>query len=133
MSALPDDVRELFAGPNFAHLATLMPDGAPHTVAVWADVEGDRLFFFTQPGSRKARNLERDSRVACSVVDRTNPYRMAHVRGRVAETVEGEDALELIDRLAHKYTGEPFPMRSGTVFLIEVDRAGSMTLPFKSK
>jgi PPOX class probable F420-dependent enzyme len=133
VTGLPDDVRELFAGPNFAHLATLLPDGSPHSVAVWADVEGDRLFFFTQPGSRKARNLARDGRVAVSVVDRENPYRTAHVRGRVAETVEGEPALELIDRLAHKYTGDPFPMRSGTVYLVEPDRAGSMTLPFQPK
>jgi PPOX class probable F420-dependent enzyme len=132
VSALPDEVRELFSGPNFAHLATLLPDGSPHTVAVWADVEGDRLFFFTQPGSRKARNLARDGRVACSVVDRSNPYRSAHVRGRVAETVDGDPALELIDRLARKYTGEAFPMRRGTVYLIEVDRAGSMTLPFRT-
>ena len=75
---------------------------------------------------------ERDGRVALSVVDRQNPYRTAHVRGRVAETVEGEAALALIDRLAQKYTGEPFPMRSGTVYLVEVERAGSMTLPFRT-
>jgi PPOX class probable F420-dependent enzyme len=133
MTALPDVARDLFAGANVVHLATLLPDGSPHSVAVWADVEGDRLFFFTQPASRKARNLARDGRVALSVVDGENPYRTAHVRGRVAETVEGERALELIDRLAHKYTGEPFPMRSGTVYLVELERAGSMTLPFKPK
>ena len=130
--SLPDEVRALFASANFAHLATLLPDGSPHSVAVWADVEGDRVFFFTQPASRKARNLARDGRVALSVVDRQNPYRTAHVRGRVAETVEGEAALALIDRLAQKYTGEPFPMRSGTVYLVEVERAGSMTLPFRT-
>lgn len=130
--SLPDEVRALFAAANFAHLATLLPDGSPHSVAVWADVEGDRVFFFTQPASRKARNLARDGRVALSVVDRQNPYRTAHVRGRVAGTVEGEAALALIDRLAHKYTGEPFPMRSGTVYLVEVERAGSMTLPFRT-
>lgn len=132
MTHLPDEVRALLAAPNFAHLATLLPDGSPHSVAVWADVEGDRLFFFTQPGSRKARNLARDGRVALSVVDRENPYRTAHVRGRVGETVEGEAALELIDRLARKFTGEPFPMRSGTVYLVDVERAGSMTLPFRA-
>jgi PPOX class probable F420-dependent enzyme len=133
MTALPDVVRELFAGANVAHLATLLPDGSPHSVALWADVEGERVFFFTQPGSRKGRNLASDGRVALSVVDRANPYRTAHVRGRVAETLEGDEALKLIDRLALKYTGEPFPMRSGTVYLVEIDRAGSMELPFKPK
>ena len=36
-----------------------------------------------------------------------------------------------IDELALKYTGQPFPMRQGTVFLIDVERAGAMTLPFQ--
>ena len=31
MAALPPEVRELFEGANFAHLATLMPDGSPHS------------------------------------------------------------------------------------------------------
>jgi len=30
MSSLPDDVRALFDGPNYAHVATLMPEGGPH-------------------------------------------------------------------------------------------------------
>jgi PPOX class probable F420-dependent enzyme len=133
VNTLPDDVRALFTGPNFAHLATLLPDGSPHSVAVWADVEDDRVYFFTQPQTRKARNLARDGRVALSAVDRANPYRTAHLRGRVAATLEGEAALTLIDRLAHKYTGAPFPLRSGTVYLVEVERAGSMTLPFRER
>jgi hypothetical protein len=32
--ALPDDVRGLFDGPNFAHLATIGPHGEPQSVAV---------------------------------------------------------------------------------------------------
>ena len=130
MAPLPDDVRELLERRNFAHVATVLPDGSPHTVAVWIGVEGDHVVFFTQPGSRKARNLARDPRVAISIVDLENPYRGADVRGRVAGTVEGEEALEIIDRLARKYTGEPFPMRSGVVFLIEPERAGYRVLPF---
>src|SRR5829696_4353063 len=90
----------------------------PHSVPVWTDVDGDHLIFFTQPQSRKARNLARDPRVALSITDREQPYRMAQVRGRVAGTIEGEDALEVIDRLAVKYTGQPFPMRSGVVYRI---------------
>jgi PPOX class probable F420-dependent enzyme len=100
-------------------------------VPVWIGVEGDHVAFFTQPGSRKARNLERDPRVAISLVDLQNPYRAAHLRGRVVRTVEGEEALEIIDRLSLKYTGEPFPMRSGVVFLVEPERARETVLPFR--
>jgi PPOX class probable F420-dependent enzyme len=131
MSPLPEYVHELFAGPNYAHLATVLPSGAPHSVPVWTGIEGEHVVFFTQPASRKARNLARDPRVAFSITDHESPYRMAQVRGRVVSTVEGEAALEIIDRLAVKYTGRPFPMRSGVVFLIEPESVQQMVLPFE--
>ena len=133
MAGLSDDVKALFAGANFGHVATVMPDGSPHSVAVWVGLEGDRIAFFTQPSSQKARNLARDPRVAVSITDHDNPYRTARVRGRVAATLEGDAALEVIDRLSVRYTGEPFPMRSGIVFLIEPERAGFMELPFADR
>ena len=104
MPPLRAEVRELLEARNFAHLATTLPDGSPHSVPVWIGVEGDHVVFFTQPGSRKARNLERNPRVAISLVDLENPYRSAQLRSRVVGTVEGEEALEIIDRLAVKYT-----------------------------
>jgi PPOX class probable F420-dependent enzyme len=128
---LPDDVRELLEARNFAHLATVLPDGSPHSVPIWIGVEGGHVAFFTQTQSRKARNLARDPRVTISLVDLEQPYRSAHLRGHVVGTVEGEEALEIIDRLAVKYTGEPFPMRSGVVFLVEPERARYTELPFR--
>jgi PPOX class probable F420-dependent enzyme len=131
---LDPDVRERFEKANYVHLATLMPDGSPHAVAVWSGfVDGDRLGFFTQPTSRKARNVARDPRVCLSVVDRDNPYRMANVRGRVVETVEGDEALAWMDAAAERYTGRPFPMRSGTLYVIEPERVWKMTLPFEDR
>jgi nitroimidazol reductase NimA-like FMN-containing flavoprotein (pyridoxamine 5'-phosphate oxidase superfamily) len=64
VTELPADVRTLFDGPNYAHIATLLPDGAPHSVPVWVGLEGERIVFLTSPTSRKARNLERDPRIA---------------------------------------------------------------------
>jgi PPOX class probable F420-dependent enzyme len=131
MAALPDDVRTLFTGANLADVGTLLADGSPHSVAIWAGLTGDgEPYFFTQQSSRKARNLAADPRVAISIVDRSNPYHTAWVRGRVERVVEGEEALALIDELAVKYTGEPFPMRAGTVYVLGVARAGAMKLPF---
>ena len=98
---------------------------------MWAILENGRIAFFTQSTSRKARNLERDRRVALSVVDSDNPYCNAQIRGRVVEVVEGEPALEVIDRLSQHYIGEPFPMRSGTVYWIEPETAHFTELPFQ--
>jgi PPOX class probable F420-dependent enzyme len=128
---LSNEVRALFEGANFGHVATLMPSGAPHSVAVWVGLEGDRIAFFTQPASQKALNLGRDPRVAISITDHESPYTTARIRGRVAETLSGEAALEVIDRLSNRYTGKPFPMRSGIVFLVEPDKVGYMELPFE--
>jgi PPOX class probable F420-dependent enzyme len=113
------------------HLATVLPDGSPHSIPIWATLEDGRIGFFTQPTSRKGRNLERDPRVALSVVDSGNPYRNAQIRGRVVETVEGDAALEVIDRISHYYIGAPFPMRSGTVYWVEPDTVHFVDLPFQ--
>jgi PPOX class probable F420-dependent enzyme len=117
---LQDDVRALFDGPNYAHVATLMPDGSPHTVPVWVGVEDDRIAFLTGPGTRKGRNLDRDPRVAISITDHSQPFTMAAVRGRVVERLEGDAAWEIIDRLSHKYIGAPYPRdEERVVFLVE--------------
>jgi len=109
--------------PNFAHLATLMPDGSPHSAPVWVGREGDRILVCTGENSLKARNTRRDPRVALSIVDVTDPYRETQLRGRVVERRPHPD-LEFMDPVSHKYTGRPFPLRdpAGRVALvIEVD------------
>jgi PPOX class probable F420-dependent enzyme len=133
MADMPPEIRTLFEGANFGHVATLMPDGSPHSVAVWVGVEDGRVVFFTQPTSQKARNIARDGRVAISITDHDQPYKTARVRGRLVATREGDEALEIIDRLSHKYTGQPFPMRSGIVYEIEPEKVSSMDLPFEHK
>ena len=81
-------------------------------------------------GRRKARNLERDGRVALSVTDDRNPYRSAWIRGRIVERFTGDRANAIVDRISMRYTGQPFPMRDRLVLLIEPERCGTMTLPF---
>ena len=70
-------------------------------------------------------------RVALSVTDKRNPYRSAWLRGRVARTIEGDDALAIIDRISDAYIGKPFPMRSGNVYVVAAEAQGSTTLPFE--
>ncbi|TMD19189.1 MAG: PPOX class F420-dependent oxidoreductase [Chloroflexi bacterium] len=126
MEDLPGDVRALLDGPNVAHVATLLPDGGPHSVPVWIGLEGNRIVFLTSPGSRKARNLDRDPRVAISITDRNHPHTMAQVRGRVVERVEGDAAWTIIDRLSHKYIGQPYPLRTDrVVYLVDPERASA--------
>jgi PPOX class probable F420-dependent enzyme len=78
---LAKEIRQLLDGPNFAHLATLMPDGSPQSVPVWVGREGDRIIICTGETSLKAKNTRRDPRVALSIVDSDDPYREAQIRG----------------------------------------------------
>jgi PPOX class probable F420-dependent enzyme len=135
MAELPPEVRALFEGANFAHLATLTKDGAPSSVAIWAGLEGDDVVFFTQEGSLKARNMERDPRVAISITDHDDPYHTAQLRGRVKEVRGAEDAHALADALAVRYTGEPFPYQPPTsrLYVVEVERVRSTQLPFEHR
>jgi PPOX class probable F420-dependent enzyme len=123
------DVRGLFAGANFVHLATLLPDGGPHSVAIWADAhDDDHVVFFTNPGSRKARNLDGDPRLAMSLVDRDNPYRTAMLRGTFSGRIDGAEGAAIVDRISHKYTGKPFPYPSEDVFVVEVTHSRMIAL-----
>ena len=120
---LDPHVRRVLGGTSIAHLATLLPDGSPHTTPVYVGAHGDRIVFFTGPGTRKARNLGRDPRMALSIAPADNPFEPVVIRGRVVEWLEGDAAWDIIDRLATKYTRQPYPRsQERVVAVIEPER-----------
>jgi PPOX class probable F420-dependent enzyme len=120
---LNPDVRSVLDGTSIAHIASVLPDGAPHSVPVWIGAQGDHVVILTGPGSRKARNLRRDPRVALSIAPVDNPFQPVTLRGRVVEWLAGDAAWEIIDRLSTKYTGGPYPRgQERVVLVIEPER-----------
>jgi PPOX class probable F420-dependent enzyme len=89
--SLPAEVRELLDAPNYVHLSTLRADGSPRNWVVWAGLEDDRILICTSETTWKARDMRRDPRVALSIVDLDNPYRMAAIQGTVVEIRQDED------------------------------------------
>ena len=127
---LSDRDRRFLEAPNFAAIATVMPDGAPHVSTVWIDLEGDDLLVNTAEGLTKTENVRRDPRVAISVFDQQgDPYEWVVVRGTVVDiTPEGAD--EHIDRLAKKYMDlDEYPWRDPdeqrVILRIRVDRVSA--------
>ncbi len=98
---------KLLQEPQLAHLVTLMADGSPQVTPVWVDVEpdGGHVLVNTADGRVKTNNVERDGRVALSVVDAQNAWRYALVRGTIVER-RHEGAADHIDKLAKKYMGK---------------------------
>jgi PPOX class probable F420-dependent enzyme len=120
---LNTDIRRALDGTPIAHLATVLPDGAPHSVPVWVGTHRDHVVIITGPESRKARNLRRDPRVALSLTVADNPYEPVLVRGRVVEWLVGEVAWEIVDRIAEKYIGMPYTREEERVVaVIQVER-----------
>jgi PPOX class probable F420-dependent enzyme len=117
------DIREVLDGTPIAHLATVLPDGAPHSIPVWIGTHGDHIAILTGPGSRKARNLRRDPRVAVSLAPADNPYQPVIIRGRVVEWVDGDAGWRIVDQIAAKYIGGPYSRDNERVIaLIQPDR-----------
>ena len=127
---LPEDVLALLRRPSTCYVATTMPDGSPQLTQTWVDTDGERVLINTVQGYRKAKNIERDPRVALVVSDPANPFRYYEVRGRVVEaTTEG--GAEHIEKLAGRYLGGPYPWYGGRdqtrlVLAIEPEKINSM-------
>lgn len=111
MESVPESHKDILLGKNFAHVATVMPNGNPQVTPVWVDFDGTNVLFNTAEGRQKTRSLDRNGKVALSVTDSQNPYRYIQVRGTVVErTRDGADAH--IDKLAKKYMGvDSYPNR----------------------
>ncbi|HLY48657.1 MAG TPA: TIGR03618 family F420-dependent PPOX class oxidoreductase [Solirubrobacteraceae bacterium] len=123
---LDSESRRILAGPNYAHVATVMEDGSPHSVPVWIGVDDqNRVVFYKEDSSVGLRNLRRDPRVAISITDVQDPYRAALIRGRVVEMRGEPAAAEWLNQQALEYTGERYPdpvPEAGTLVVVEPDR-----------
>ena len=130
---LPDELKELIDRPNFAHLATLMPDGSPHSAPVWIARDGDLVLICTEASSLKGKNTQLDPRVSISIVDFKNPYEEAQMRGRVVER-RPDPQLKYYDLMSQKYIGKPWPYRnekSPIVLVVEIAKAKYDKQPFE--
>ena len=115
--------------PNYVHLSTLRADGSPRNWVVWVGLEDDYILVCTSDEIWKAKDMRRDPRVAMSVTDMANPYRMAAIQGHVIEVRRDEDC-RYMDQISLKYT--PFPVRGPdrVCFVISVEKAAQRTLGF---
>jgi PPOX class probable F420-dependent enzyme len=133
--ALSAETKALLDRPNFAHLATLLKDGAPHSAPVWIAREGDRIVVVTEGGSLKGRNTASDPRVSISIVDFDDPYTEAQIRGRVVER-RADSELREYDAMSRKYVGRDWPYRDAQeplVLVIEVVKEHFTKQPFEHK
>lgn len=106
---VPQDFEDLLNSTAVAHVATRGPDGEPQSNPVWFDWDGEFVKFSQTRTRQKLRNLNRDPRIALSIVDPDNHLRYLEIRGRV-EKIEEDPDLDFISAMSRKYLDTyPYP------------------------
>jgi len=120
---VPPEIDAFLRKPNPAVIATLRPDGSPHTVATWYDWEDGRVLVNMRDTRLRLRFMRRDPRVALTIIDEHNWYMHVSLLGRVV-SIEDDPDLAGIDRLSMRYRGRPYREREQIRLnaWIEVDR-----------
>ena len=101
---IPESYEDLLESTALAHVATLGPEGEPQSNPVWFDWDGEHVKFSQTKTRQKYHNLQRDPRIALSIVDPENPYRYLEIRGKVTH-VEEDPNIDFISSMAKKYLG----------------------------
>lgn len=71
-SMVPDSHLDLVTGVSFAHVATIGPHGEPQSTPVWIDGDATSVRFSQTTDRQKYRNVQREPRVAMSIIDLEN-------------------------------------------------------------
>ena len=105
MSAtIPDSHLDLIAGPVYAVLTTIAPDGQPENTVVWCSWDGSHVVVNSTDDRRKTKNAGRNPLVALTAIDPSNPLRWVDVRGYVEEIVPDPE-YQTINAHARLYCG----------------------------
>ncbi|MET7855801.1 PPOX class F420-dependent oxidoreductase [Streptomyces sp. NPDC005318] len=120
---LPDEAVAMLKKANPAVITTLRPDGQPVSTPTWYLWDDGRILVNMDEGRKRLEHIRRDPRVTLTVLDEAGWYTHISIIGRVAET-RPDEGLADIDRLAHQYMNNDYPMRDRdrVSAWIEIDR-----------
>ncbi len=104
MADVPQEFADLLRTTTVVHIATIGPKGEPQITPVWFDWDGNTIRFSQTKDRQKFRNLQRDPRIALSIVDPNNPYRYLEIRGKVVRIEEDPD-LHFLNAMTKRYLG----------------------------
>ena len=110
-SALPAEAIEFLRRPQHAVIGWTGKDGRPFTVATWYDWDDGAILVNMDARRRRLAWLEVGVPVSLTVLDADNWYRQLSLYGRIAHVADDLELAE-IDRLARRYSGQPFRNRS---------------------
>ncbi len=70
---IPEQYLDLLESTALANVATIGPTGAPQVNPVWFGWDGTNLRFSQTKTRQKLQNIQREPRIAVSIIDPANP------------------------------------------------------------
>jgi PPOX class probable F420-dependent enzyme len=105
--ALSPAVHQLAAKPILLVMATKRADGSVQLNPIWFELRDGYFIVNSNTHRSWPRNLQREKEATLLLVDPDLPDRYVQVRGKLVD-VTPDPKVEVIDRLARRYTGQKF-------------------------
>lgn len=99
----------VLAKPNPAVLASVRPNGTPHSAAVWYEWVEERVLLNMDATRLRLDFLRKNPSASITAMDKENWFIHVTVAGTV--TLEDDIELKTIDRLSQRYIDQPYPYR----------------------
>ncbi|MGV0737348.1 PPOX class F420-dependent oxidoreductase [Mycobacterium syngnathidarum] len=102
-----DEIAEFIERSRTATMATVLPNGRPHLVAMWYAVLDGEIWFETKAKSQKAVNLRRDPTITVMIEggDTYNTLRGVSIDGTAEIVDDPETLLRVGISVWERYTG----------------------------
>lgn len=102
-----DEIAEFIERNRTATLATVLPDGRPHLVAMWYAVLDGEIWFETKSKSQKAVNVRRNPTITVMIEDGDtyDTLRGVSIDGRAEIVDDPETVLRVGISVWERYTG----------------------------
>ena len=107
---LPPELDEFLSQPNPSVIATVRPDGSPHTAGTWYLWEDGRVLVNMDESRVRLEYMRRDPRVSITVLGADDWYHHVTLHGR-AVSIEQDPDCGAIDRLSRHYLGQQYQQR----------------------
>ncbi|MEM7346489.1 MAG: PPOX class F420-dependent oxidoreductase [Chloroflexota bacterium] len=103
---IPESHKDLIESPIVSTLATITPEGRPHTTIIWRYFDGEVIRFITSRGLQKEKNMQAHPQISLMTLDPDNVGRYVEIRG-VVEDISETGAIEALNKMTQYYTGQP--------------------------
>ena len=105
---IPPEIEEFLRKPNPAVVATVRPDGSPHSVATWYDLVDGLILLNLAATRARLEHMRHDPRVSLTVLDVDDWYTHVTLTG-VIERLEDDPGARRHRPARAPLPGQPLP------------------------